>query len=161
MFLFGIFIFFSLRRTDKITSLNLNTNTNSLSKDLEIQPPIEVPIHPNNFTELLLNRANISLAFYKNPTDGKDMRYNTSEEETEEKAIRIQTIRKNAAKMQLLSFLENPGIKDIEKIERIGDPEVAEFISLKQESKSENIRGYRMEAGGFWKDWDDAIFLFL
>ena len=112
----------------------------------------------SNFTELLWNRSNITLASPWNQSYGKDMRW--IEEEEAETEIKIQTIRKNAAKMQLISFLENPRVTDIQKIERIRDPEMLELLSSNH-SSNEKIRGVRMEAGGFWKDWDDAIFLFL
>jgi hypothetical protein len=159
MFFFGIFIFFSVRRIDKIISLNLN----SVSKELEMEKEKEKEKEKtnSNFTELLQNRSNITLASPWNQSYGKDMRWIEEEEaEKKETEIKIQTIRKNAAKMQLISFLENPQVTDIQKIERIRDPEMVELLSSNH-SSNEKIRGVRMEAGGFWKDWDDAIFLFL
>ena len=142
----------------------MNSNSNSYSKELEIEPEPEVPKGNHNMTELLRIRSN---NIPRNLSDGKDMRYSgldldmDLEKEKEENVL--QTLRKNAAKMQLLSFLENPGVTDIQKIERIRDPVNAELLSWKNSSSldQEKIQAFRMEAGGFWKDWDDAIFLFL
>jgi len=163
MFLFGFFIFFSLRRTDKIIPPNQRNieGMGSGSKELEIQ--CEVPKVNSNFTELLRIRSNHTLAFRQNVSDGKDMRFKEKKEE-EEKTM--QSIRKNAARMQLVSFLEDPRITDIQKIERIRDPDMAELLTSNHsssylEKEQEKMRGFCIEAGGFWKDWDDAIFLFL
>ena len=110
------------------------------------------PAVSNNISELLLAKSKLTF-LHQNPnnTAGMDMRLLKPEPE-------IVTIRKNMAKKRLLDFLKNPGISDRKKIEQIHDPEMAELISS---SNDTDIRGFRMGAGGFWRDWEDSIFLFL
>lgn len=127
------------------------------SNELEIHTEnhSERPVVSNNISELLLAKANLAF-LYQNHSAGMDMRLLKEPE--------VVNIRKNLAKKQLLAFLENPDISETDKIERIRDPEMAELLS----SSSSNITttdtglsGYRMGSGGFWRDWQDSIFLFL
>jgi hypothetical protein len=77
--------------------------------------------------------------------------------------VEVATILIHLAKKELLSFLENPYISETDKIERIQDPEMAELLSSSNTSTSSTTTrtGFRMGAGGFWRDWEDSIFLFL
>lgn len=125
------------------------------SKELEItETDSRRPVVSNNISELLLAKSNLTF-LHQNNTAGMDMRLKESEPEPESEIV---TIRKNMAKKRLLDFLKNPGISDRKKIEQIHDPEMAELISS---SNDTDIRGFRMGAGGFWRDWEDSIFLFL
>jgi hypothetical protein len=124
----------------------------SLYKELEISTDSGRPVVSNNISELLLAKSNLTfLHQHQNNTAGMDMRLRKPEPE-------VVNIRKNMAKKRLLDFLKNPDISDMEKISQIRDPEMAELISS---SNDTDIRGFRMGAGGFWRDWEDSIFLFL
>jgi len=143
MFMFGIFIFFSIRRSDKHMPIK------PLSNELEICTDSERPVVSNNISELLLAKSNLTF-LHQNNTAGMDMRLKEPE---------VINIRKNMAKKRLLDFLENPDISETDKIEKIRDPEMAELLS--SSNTTTDIRGFRMGAGGFWQDWEDSIFLFL
>ena len=148
MFIFGIFIFFSIRRTDKHMPIKISSN------ELEIHTDSERPVVSNNISELLLAKANLTF-LHQNHSAGMDIRLKEPEQELE-----LVNIRKNLAKKRLLEFLKNPGISDKKKIEQIRDPEMAELLSSSNTTDT-GLSGFRMGAGGLWKDWEDSIFLLL
>ena len=135
MFIFGIFLLFSVRGP-----------WIPLSQDLEIQPNTKPNTH--NLSKLLLSKANLTL----NNT-GMDMRVSNNTFELE---ISISSIRKNMAKKQLLIFLEDHMKSELQKIEKMQDPEHAEYTN-----PTTGLHGFRIEAGGLWRDWEDTLFLFL
>ena len=76
----------------------------------------------------------------------------------------LETIRKNMLKNAMISFLEDPNYSDCKKQEIILDPASASVFDSKNNSVSSFFRiprGFCIEAGGLWKDWDDALFLLL
>ena len=149
MFMFGIFIFFSIRRSDKHMPIKLSSN----ELEIHTENHSERPVVSNNISELLLAKANLTF-LHQNHSAGMDMRLLKEPE--------VVNIRKNLAKKQLLAFLENPDISETDKIERIRDPEMAELLSSSNSTTSTSTRtGFRMGSGGFWRDWEDSIFLFL
>ena len=148
MFIFGIFIFFSIRRTDKHMPIKISSN------ELEIHTDSERPVVSNNISELLLAKANLTF-LHQNHSAGMDIRLKEPEQELE-----LVNIRKNLAKKRLLEFLKNPGISDKKKIEQIREPEMAELLSSSNTTDT-GLSGFRMGAGGLWKDWEDSIFLLL
>ena len=148
MFIFGIFIFFSIRRTDKHMPIKISSN------ELEIHTDSERPVVSNNISELLLAKANLTF-LHQNHSAGVDIRLKEPEQELE-----LVNIRKNLAKKRLLEFLKNPGISDKKKIEQIREPEMAELLSSSNTTDT-GLSGFRMGAGGLWKDWEDSIFLLL
>ena len=148
MFIFGIFIFFSIRRTDKYMPIKISSN------ELEIHTDSERPVVSNNISELLLAKANLTY-LHQNHSAGMDIRLKEPEQELE-----LVNIRKNLAKKRLLEFLKNPGISDKKKIEQIREPEMAELLSSSNTTDT-GLSGFRMGAGGFWRDWEDSIFLLL
>ena len=148
MFIFGIFIFFSIRRTDKHMPIKISSN------ELEIHTDSERPVVSNNISELLLAKANLTY-LHQNHSAGVDIRLKEPEQELE-----LVNIRKNLAKKRLLEFLKNPGISDKKKIEQIREPEMAELLSSSNTTDT-GLSGFRMGAGGLWKDWEDSIFLLL
>ena len=151
MFMFGIFIFFSIRRSDKHMPIKAS------SKELEItETDSRRPVISNNISELLLAKSNLTF-LRQNNTAGTDMRLLKPEVEVEVAA----NILIYLAKKELLSFLENPEISETNKIEKIQDPEMVELLSSSNTSTSSTCTGFRMGAGGFWRDWQDSIFLFL
>lgn len=162
MFIFGIFTFFSCKRSENIPSIHHN----AVSRELEIRNPKFRPPSPpssNNLTDLILARSNITLptSSDKNKTNdfGADIRQALIDLESRESLL---TIQKNMAKMELLSFLENPRISDVKKLEKIRDPENAELLFGNGSSKlqDERIHGFRMGAGGLDK-WDDFVHVIL
>jgi len=154
MFMFGIFIFFSIRRSDKHMPIKTS------SKELEItETDSRRPVVSNNISELLLAKSNLTF-LQPNNTAGMDMRL------LKEPEVEVANILIHLAKKELLSFLENPDISETDKIERIQDPEIAELLSSSNNTTSSTSStttrsGFRMGAGGFWQDWQDSIFLFL
>jgi hypothetical protein len=163
MFIFGIFSFFSCKRSENIPSIHHN----AVSRELEIRgnrfnPP---PPPSNNLTDLILARSNITLpasfSSEKNKTTdfGADIRQALIDLESRESLL---TIQKNMAKMELLSFLENPRIPDVKKLEKIRDPENAELLFGNGSSKlqDDGIWGFRIGAGGLDK-WDDFVHVIL
>ena len=128
----------------------------SVAKDVElfsIDPPIN-PNPSNNITELLLEKnANQTTFFQPNSSAGMDMRVSPGGV-----LLRLETIRRNIAKKAMISFLEDPNQSDLNKQDKIMDPASTFLFDEKNDS---SLCSFRMEAGGFWKDWDDAIFLLL
>ena len=157
MFIFGIFIFFAIRRSDKIPLEKPFSQELEIHTDVESSSSSSSSYGSNNLSELLLARSNITGLNRNRSTNGIDIRPRKPELDSE-----LPNIRKNLAKKQLLSFLEDPAISEMEKVERIRDPEMAELVSSSNRSEeSAGIHGFRMGAGGFWRDWEDSIFLFL
>lgn len=162
MFIFAIFSFFSCKRSE-------NIHHNAVSRELEIRNPKFRPSPPssNNLTDLILARSNITLpadsssSAEKNKTNdfGADIRQALIDLESRESLL---TIQKNMAKMELLSFLENPRISDVKKLEKIRDPENAELLFGNGSSKlqDDGILGFRIGAGGLDK-WDDFVHVIL
>lgn len=124
------------------------------SNELEIHTDSERPVVSNNISELLLAKANLTY-LHQNHSAGMDIRLKEPEQELE-----LVNIRKNLAKKRLLEFLKNPGISDKKKIEQIREPEMAELLSSSNTTDT-GLSGFRMGAGGFWRDWEDSIFLLL
>ena len=83
-----------------------------------------------------------------------DIRSSRAVEKTSlETSVTLETICRNRKKLAILSFLEDPNISDLQKRKKMEEPSTFD--------ETTSYQGFRMEAGGFWKDWNDAIFLFL
>ena len=122
-----------------------------LSQHNELPVPVplsSISIPSNNITELLLEK-NIT-----NSSDGMDIRSSRAMEKTSlETSVTLETICRNRKKLAILSFLEDPNNSDLQKKKKMEEPSTFD--------ETTSYQGFRMEAGGFWKDWSDAIFLFL
>lgn len=120
-----------------------------LSQHNELPVPLSsISIPSNNITELLLENNTT------NSSDGMDIRSSRAMENTSlETSVILETIYRNRKKLAILSFLEDPNISDLQKRKKMEEPSIFD--------ETTSYRGFRMEAGGFWKDWSDAIFLFL
>jgi len=109
----GFFFFLSLKRSIYKTISNF-VQEKGISNELPIEKN-HLNSNSNNITELLLPlSANIT----RKHIEGEDNRISEQEQENS-----IRTIEQNMAKKQLLTFLEDPAVSDIQKIERIRESE--------------------------------------
>jgi hypothetical protein len=168
MFFSGFFLFLFIRRKNQFPWLFLSGDV-ELPSVSPIPPPISIP--SNNLTELLLEKRNITI-FQPNRTDGMDNRipwdfYNIENGhlrsvDTSPSRTQLHKIRRNLSKHAMISFLENPNISIHKKQEILKEPDSKDLFDDDNNTRNVSVvRGFRMEAGGLWKDWNDSIYLFL
>jgi hypothetical protein len=111
----GFFFFLSLKRSIYKTISNF-VQEKGISNELPTEKN-HLNSNSKNITELLLP---LSVNITRKHIEGEDNRISEQEQEQENS---IRTIEQNMAKKQLLTFLEDPAVSDIQKIERIRESE--------------------------------------
>jgi len=116
----GFFFFLALKRSIYKTITNF-VQEKCISNELPIEKNHS---NSNNITELLLLplSANATANITRKHIEGEDNRFSDQDQDQDYESS-IRTIEQNMAKKQLLAFLEDPSVSDIQKIERIRESE--------------------------------------